>query len=147
MTDRRVRTLSQPQLGRQLILTCPAPAESGSDIYSRVFAPASGVPEDPVVRGALPRSAQHGACAAHYLTVPLWPQTGAAHTALAPFWLLDKHSISRLPDPTRAHDTSVLRAKQVSRRGGELIVKLEEKNKRVELQGSARRVMRGVLEL
>jgi diaminopimelate epimerase len=40
-----------------------------------------------------------------------------------------------------------LRAKQVSKRGGELVVTLDEQNKRVELKGTARRIMKGVIEL
>ena len=43
-------TLLQADIGDLIMLTCPAPADSGFDIYSRVFAPAFGVPEDPVVR-------------------------------------------------------------------------------------------------
>lgn len=47
---------SRPQadIGDLIMLTCPAPADSGFDIYSRVFAPAFGVPEDPVVRSPTP---------------------------------------------------------------------------------------------
>ncbi|GAA5865102.1 hypothetical protein JCM3774_002131 [Rhodotorula dairenensis] len=108
-------------IGDLIMLTCPAPADSGFDIYSRVFAPAFGVPEDPV--------------------------TGAAHTALTPFYLGDDGSLSRLHDGTRAKSTQSLRAKQVSKRGGELVVTLDERKKRVELKGSARRIMKGVVEL
>ncbi|KAG0660143.1 hypothetical protein C6P46_004773 [Rhodotorula mucilaginosa] len=109
-------------IGDLIMLTCPAPADSGFDIYSRVFAPAFGVPEDPV--------------------------TGAAHTALTPFWLCDDGSLSRLHDGgARAKSTASLRAKQVSKRGGELVVTLDEQNKRVELKGTARRIMKGVIEL
>ncbi|GAA5984654.1 hypothetical protein JCM10908_003443 [Rhodotorula pacifica] len=108
-------------IGDLVIFTCPAPADSGFDIYSRVFAPAFGVPEDPV--------------------------TGAAHTVLAPFWLLDDGSISRLHESASIKSSFSLRAKQVSRRGGEMTVTLDEKKKRVELKGSARRIMKGTLEL
>lgn len=46
---------------RGVIATAPAPApDSGYDFVSRFFAPAEGIPEDPV--------------------------TGSAHTALAPYW-------------------------------------------------------------
>lgn len=44
-----------------VILTQPAPAESDNDVYSRVFAPAVGVDEDPVVR--LPRLRRAETCA------------------------------------------------------------------------------------
>lgn len=138
------------------MLTCPAPAESGFDIYSRVFAPAFGVPEDPVVRfvlsafslpscQTLPRDFDSRSNHVHSF-VPL-SQTGAAHTALTPFYLGDDGSLSRIHDHTRAKSTQSLRAKQVSKRGGELVVTLDEQKKRVELKGSARRIMKGLIEL
>ncbi|GAA6026967.1 hypothetical protein JCM8202_004504, partial [Rhodotorula sphaerocarpa] len=111
------------EIGEIVIMTCPAPTGSGHDIHSRVFCPALGVPEDPV--------------------------TGAAHTALAPFWLLDPHSLSRLSD-FQARESSApitLRAKQVSARGGEMELEFDERTRRVQLRGRARRVMRGVIEL
>lgn len=75
-------------------------------------------------------------------------QTGAAHTALTPFWLNDDGSLSRLHDGgARAKSSDSLRAKQVSKRGGELVVTLDEQKKRVELKGTARRIMKGVIEL
>ncbi|MGD9797365.1 MAG: PhzF family phenazine biosynthesis protein [Acidimicrobiia bacterium] len=43
-----------------LIITAPAPAGSGADVVSRMFAPIAGIPEDPV--------------------------TGSAHCVLAPSW-------------------------------------------------------------
>ncbi|EJD43235.1 Diaminopimelate epimerase-like protein [Auricularia subglabra TFB-10046 SS5] len=46
---------------RRIILTNRAPAGSGKDIRSRVFAPTRGIPEDPV--------------------------TGSAHCMLAPYWV------------------------------------------------------------
>ncbi|MFD8544281.1 PhzF family phenazine biosynthesis protein [Streptomyces sp. NPDC059649] len=46
--------------GRAVIVTAAAPAGADHDFVSRVFAPAAGIPEDPV--------------------------TGAAHCVLAPFW-------------------------------------------------------------
>ncbi|GAA6036413.1 hypothetical protein JCM8097_001708 [Rhodosporidiobolus ruineniae] len=105
------------------ILTQPAPANSGFDIYSRVFAPAVGIDEDPV--------------------------TGAAHTALTPFWL-SPASLPRLSATLSAKDAKkhrTLRAKQVSRRGGEIECVLSEDGKRAELRGRARTVMRGEIEL
>lgn len=39
----------QSGLGSMVILTQAAPRESGQDVYSRVFGPDIGVPEDPVV--------------------------------------------------------------------------------------------------
>jgi len=72
------------------------------DFVSRFFAPALGVPEDPV--------------------------TGSAHCTLAPFWA------ERL-------GRSRLRARQVSRRGGELVC--EVRGDRVRISGRAVLYMRG----
>ncbi|GAA5825107.1 hypothetical protein JCM5353_006511 [Sporobolomyces roseus] len=107
-------------LKEEVILTQPAPPSSGFDIYSRVFRPDAEVPEDPV--------------------------TGSAHTALAPFWF-SSPSLERLHNPSKVKETSTLRAKQVSKRGGELMVKFDEKNRRVELTGFAREMMKGELSL
>ncbi|GAA5904006.1 hypothetical protein JCM8208_001760 [Rhodotorula glutinis] len=106
--------------GKLVILTQPAPdgAAGAADIHSRVFGAPLGIDEDPV--------------------------TGAAHTALAPFWLASgPEALSRVPGASEG----TLRARQVSRRGGEMVVVLDEEKKRVELRGSAVRVMRGEIEL
>ncbi|GAA6064222.1 hypothetical protein JCM10212_003831 [Sporobolomyces blumeae] len=103
-----------------IILTQPAPVGSGFDIHSRVFGPDVEVPEDPV--------------------------TGSAHTALAPFWISGP-SLSRLRNPENVARTSTLRAKQVSKRGGELLVSYDEDKGRVELRGWAKEVMSGQLTL
>jgi len=95
----------------------------GVDIRSRVFAHPLGIDEDPV--------------------------TGAAHTALAVFWL-DRGPEARARlgfSPAGGEGERRLRARQVSRRGGEMEVVLDRAGERVELRGSGRRVMRGVLEL
>ncbi|GAA6046676.1 hypothetical protein JCM3770_003111 [Rhodotorula araucariae] len=106
--------------GKLAILTQPSP-EAGFDIHSRVFASPLGIDEDPV--------------------------TGAAHAALAPFWL-DSGSDARARLPaTDGRAEGTLRAKQVSLRGGEMLCVLDTEGKRVELKGSARRVMMGVIEL
>ncbi|GAA6046672.1 hypothetical protein JCM3770_003109 [Rhodotorula araucariae] len=117
-------TLSRVSASTRLVLTQPAPRPAGPlspsthDIHSRVFAAPVGIPEDPV--------------------------TGAAHASLASFWLESGAGpLSRLPGV----GGRTLRARQVSKRGGELLVVLDEEGTRVELRGSARRVMRGVLEL
>ncbi|GAA5971902.1 hypothetical protein JCM21900_000647 [Sporobolomyces salmonicolor] len=107
-------------VGDLVILTQPAPVSSGFDIYSRVFAPDLGIPEDPV--------------------------TGAAHTALAPFWL-SAPSLSRLPKSSAVQQTSSLKAKQVSKRGGEMVLTLDRETGRVELRGFAKTVMRGEIGL
>jgi len=73
-------------------------------------------------------------------------KTGSAHTGLVPFWL-SSPSLERLHNPTKVKETSTLQAKQVSKRGGELIVKFDEKNRRVELIGYAREMMKGDLSL
>ncbi|BGP19595.1 hypothetical protein JCM10213v2_007690 [Rhodosporidiobolus nylandii] len=106
--------------GRLTILTQPAPTSSGFDIYSRVFAPAVGINEDPV--------------------------TGAAHTALCPFWLSGS-SISRLHGSDSVHTSRTLKARQVSKRGGEMDCVLSEDVKRVELRGKARTIMKGEILL
>ena len=109
--------------GKLVVLTQPAPAAAADgaerfDILSRVFGAPLGVNEDPV--------------------------TGAAHTALAPFWLASgAEARARVPGAREG----TLRARQVSARSGEMVVVLDEEKKRVELQGSAVRVMRGEIEL
>lgn len=107
-------------IGDMVILTQPAPLGSGFDIYSRVFGPDVEIPEDPV--------------------------TGSAHTALAPFWL-SSPSLERLHDADVVKSSSVLRAKQVSKRGGEMKVRFDETKGRVELSSWAKQVMKGVLQL
>lgn len=73
-----------------------AGADGGIDFVSRVFAPGSGVPEDPV--------------------------TGSAHSMLVPYWCarLNRHEV---------------RARQISRRGGDLWCELHDD--RVHLEGHA----------
>ncbi|GJN93313.1 hypothetical protein Rhopal_006360-T1 [Rhodotorula paludigena] len=116
-----VRVTALASYARLWILTQPSP-EEGYDIHSRVFGPAVGIDEDPV--------------------------TGAAHCALVPFWLLDHESAARLPGGgSESRSAMALRAKQVGKRGGEMVVVLDEEKRRVELRGQARRVMKGVIEL
>jgi PhzF family phenazine biosynthesis protein len=81
-----------------------APGGDGVDFVSRFFAPAKGVPEDPV--------------------------TGSAHATLVPYWA------ERL-GKTR------LRARQVSRRGGDLACEL--RGDRVQLTGHAILVKTGAV--
>ncbi|GAA5889830.1 hypothetical protein JCM16303_006039 [Sporobolomyces ruberrimus] len=107
-------------IGSMVILTQPAPRDSAQDIYSRVFAPDIGVPEDPV--------------------------TGAAHTALGSFWL-SSPSVDRLHHSATIKETATLRAKQVSKRTGELLVRYDRQTRRVELRGWAREMMRGQINL
>lgn len=76
------------------------------DIVSRYFAPARGVPEDPV--------------------------TGSAHCALAPYW-------------SERLGTSVLRAYQASRRGGQMICRVQDG--RVELEGACVFYLEGSAEI
>lgn len=78
-----------------------APGED-CDFVSRFFAPAKGVPEDPV--------------------------TGSAHCTLIPYWA------------ARLGKTS-LKARQISKRGGELFCRLD--GDRVEMAGSAALFLRG----
>jgi predicted PhzF superfamily epimerase YddE/YHI9 len=109
----RVRAL-EPDLARVAALdafaVCVTAAGSGRDadvdFVSRFFAPAKGVPEDPV--------------------------TGSAHCQLVPYWA------GRL-ERTR------LRARQVSRRGGELEGEL--RGNRVRLRAAACLVKTGALFL
>jgi PhzF family phenazine biosynthesis protein len=81
-------------------------ADADVDFVSRFFAPAKGVPEDPV--------------------------TGSAHCTLTPFWA------ERLGRAT-------LRARQVSRRTGELVC--ERRGERVLMTGHAVLVKSGTLHL
>lgn len=85
------------------IVTAPG---SDADFVSRFFAPAVGVPEDPV--------------------------TGSAHCTLAPYWA------SRL-------GKTVLRARQLSPRGGEILCEL--RGDRVALAGQAVLYLEGVIHL
>ena len=88
-----------------VIVTAPGTgADSDVDFVSRFFAPAKGVPEDPV--------------------------TGSAHATLVPMWA------ERL-------GKRVLRARQVSARGGELGCSVEGET--VTLTGRAVTVIRGTL--
>jgi PhzF family phenazine biosynthesis protein len=93
--------------GRAIAVTAPGTGDDADvDFVSRFFAPAEGIPEDPV--------------------------TGSAHCSLAPFWA------ARL-------GKSVLRARQVSARGGELTCELV--GDRIKLRGEAVTVIRGTLEI
>ena len=76
------------------------------DFVSRYFAPAKGVPEDPV--------------------------TGAAHCMLAPYW-------------ARRLGKSAFRAYQASRRGGEIVCRLD--GHRVELEGGCVFYLEGEVEI
>ncbi len=98
------------QTGTSLCITAPGGDESRPvDFVSRYFAPAHGIPEDPV--------------------------TGSAHCILTPYWA------ARL-------DKTALRARQVSRRGGELSCALARDRvlgDRVLIGGQARLVISGTL--
>lgn len=87
-----------------VIVTAPGGPDDGVDFVSRFFAPAKGVPEDPV--------------------------TGSAHSTLVPYWA------ERLG---RTH----LRARQISRRGGDLACEL--RGERVRLVGQAVLVKTGAI--
>ncbi|ORY88281.1 hypothetical protein BCR35DRAFT_351103 [Leucosporidium creatinivorum] len=102
-------------------ITQPSPSPSPSfDVYSRVFAPKVGISEDPV--------------------------TGAAHTMIGPYWLSTaartRLGNSKFASPESAKG-EVLVCSQVSARGGEMDVTYQEG--RVELIGSARLMMKGVI--
>lgn len=86
-----------------VIVTAPG---KDCDFVSRFFAPAKGVPEDPV--------------------------TGSAHCTLIPYWAAQLGKTS-------------LRARQVSRRGGELFCKLN--GDRVEIAGYGALYMRGTIQV
>jgi PhzF family phenazine biosynthesis protein len=84
-------------------------ADADVDFVSRFFAPAKGVPEDPV--------------------------TGSSHATLVPYWA------ARLGKQT-------LRARQASKRGGELGCALERgAEDRVILTGEAVVVLRGTMQV
>jgi PhzF family phenazine biosynthesis protein len=93
------------RLGTPVCVTAPGDGQpSGVDFVSRFFAPAHGIPEDPV--------------------------TGSSFCTLAPYW-------------TARLDRTVLRARQVSRRGGD--VRCELVGERVRIAGQARLVLTGTL--
>lgn len=83
-----------------------APGHEGWDFVSRYFAPAKGIPEDPV--------------------------TGAAHCMLVPYW-------------ARRLDRTAFRAFQASRRGGEIVCRLD--GDRVELEGNCVFYLQGEVEI
>lgn len=85
------------------IATAPG---TDTDFVSRFFAPAKGVPEDPV--------------------------TGSAHTSLIPYW-------------AKRLNKTELRARQISKRGGELYCKLA--GDRVKISGYAAPFLRGTISL
>jgi PhzF family phenazine biosynthesis protein len=90
--------------GTSLCITAKADEDSGFDFVSRYFAPAHGIPEDPV--------------------------TGSSFCVLAPFWA------ERL-------GRTALRARQLSRRGGEITC--EARGDRVHIGGDACPVISGTL--
>ncbi len=93
--------------GFAVCVTAPGAGRDGDvDFVSRFFAPAQGIPEDPV--------------------------TGSSHCSLVPYWA------ARL-------GKSVLRARQVSPRGGELLCTLA--GDRVRIAGRAALVVSGTLHL
>jgi predicted PhzF superfamily epimerase YddE/YHI9 len=104
-TAREVRALApnMEALARidRFAFIATAPGED-CDFVSRFFAPAKGVPEDPV--------------------------TGSAHCTLIPYWAAKLGKTS-------------LKARQISRRGGELFCRLN--GDRVEMAGSAALFLRG----
>lgn len=83
-----------------------AEGEGSCDFVSRYFAPAKGIPEDPV--------------------------TGAAHCMLAPYW-------------AKRLGKTAFRARQLSRRGGEIICRLVRD--RVELEGACVFYLEGTAEI
>ena len=83
-----------------------SPGNGAYDFFSRYFAPAKGIPEDPV--------------------------TGAAHCMLAPYWA------GRL-------GRTEFRAYQASRRGGEIVCRLN--GDRVELEGACVFYLEGEVEI
>lgn len=83
-----------------------APGEGGCDFVSRFFAPAHGIPEDPV--------------------------TGSAHCMMAPYW-------------EKRLGKSTLAARQLSRRGGE--VKMRVQGERILMEGECRFYMKGEIAL
>jgi PhzF family phenazine biosynthesis protein len=83
-----------------------APGDGDCDFVSRFFAPAQGIPEDPV--------------------------TGSAHCTLTPYW-------------SKRLGKSELRAKQISSRGGELIVR--DRGERVEIAGFAVPYLEGTITI
>lgn len=83
-----------------------AAGDGGYDFTSRYFAPAKGIPEDPV--------------------------TGGAHCALVPYW-------------SERLGKSAFRARQASRRGGE--IRCRRRGERVELEGGCVFYLQGEAEI
>ncbi|SCV69218.1 BQ2448_2238 [Microbotryum intermedium] len=108
-----------------VIVTQAASRAERQDVSSRVFGPLLGVPEDPV--------------------------TGFAHTVLGPYWgkaSAAPHARLLAAKGLTTWSKDSMECKQVSERGGTLIVRWNEtKSHRVGLEGSAKTVMRGTLEL
>ena len=86
-----------------VIVTAPG---KGCDFVSRFFAPAKGVPEDPV--------------------------TGSSHCTLIPYW-------------SKRLGKTVLHARQLSKRGGELFC--EDRGSRVTIAGHAVKFLEGTIEV
>jgi PhzF family phenazine biosynthesis protein len=109
-SEEQVRTL-QPnmellgQIDRFAVIVT-APGSDGFDFVSRFFAPAKGVPEDPV--------------------------TGSSHCTLIPYW-------------ARRLNKTVLRARQLSKRGGELWCELH--GDRVTIAGHAALYLEGSIRV
>jgi predicted PhzF superfamily epimerase YddE/YHI9 len=126
-----------------LVTFTQAPSSDAYDVYSRVFAPAVGILEDPVVRQPVPPS-----LASHILTgcCSLSLKTGAAHTAIAPYWL-GTPARTRLGPRFASREETTIRARQVSARGGDLDVTWNRAAGRVELVGEAITMMTGTVNV
>ncbi|KAM0751984.1 phenazine biosynthesis PhzC/PhzF protein [Meredithblackwellia eburnea MCA 4105] len=106
-------TVLTEQGGGLLTFTQRSP-KAPHDIYSRLFAPKFGLPEDPV--------------------------TGSAHCFLGTYWL-GTPAFARLD--AKCTESSTIFAKQVSARGGEIEVSWNRETNRVTLTGEAVVMMSG----
>eukprot|EP01018_Ginkgo_biloba_P027089 Gb_13045 [translate_table: standard] len=131
--------------GRGIIVTGLAPEQSGFDFFSRFFCPKLGINEISNCQGVQIVEGNDAGKASGTLhsfnatlifqSVPLTtsgtdPVCGSAHCALAPYWAAKFRK-------------DKLVAYQASKRGGKLILQVDEN--RVLIQGEAVQVMSGIL--
>lgn len=104
------------------MLTASSDAEE-VDFISRMFAPAAGVPEG--TQESFPF--QHALCSLTEIMID--PVCASAHCVMTPYWTQKLSLDSK--DPPKP-----MRAKQVSARGGDLVVQWDRRSSVVNITGS-----------
>lgn len=117
-----------------VVLSQLAPFGSPYDIYSRVFTPAVGADEDPVVR---PRKKRPPPIPSRFFLTPFFLQCGSAHCFIGPRWLGTAARARIEKASFRDPGTLEIKAKQVSQRGGEIDVRWDPVEGRITLTGEA----------